>query len=57
MLYFTYYLLVLAGLPPGIIGLVAKVVALRPAVDAGHQCPITMTNAAIATLLIEPTLA
>ena len=28
-------LLVLAGLPPGIIGLVAKVVALRPAVDAG----------------------
>jgi NADH-quinone oxidoreductase subunit N len=26
---------VLAGLPPGIIGLVAKVVALRPAVDAG----------------------
>ena len=27
-------LLVLAGLPPGIIGLVAKVVALRPAVDA-----------------------
>ena len=28
-------LLVLAGLPPGIIGLVAKVVALGPAVDAG----------------------
>ncbi len=28
-------LLVLAGLPPGIIGLVAKVVALKPAVDAG----------------------
>ena len=28
-------LLVLAGLPPGVIGLVAKVVALRPAVDAG----------------------
>ena len=28
-------LLVLAGLPPGIIGLVAKVVALRPAVEAG----------------------
>ena len=28
-------LLVLAGLPPGIVGLVAKVVALRPAVDAG----------------------
>ena len=27
-------LLVLAGLPPGVIGLVAKVVALRPAVDA-----------------------
>lgn len=28
-------LLVLAGLPPGVIGLVAKVVALRPAVEAG----------------------
>jgi NADH-quinone oxidoreductase subunit N len=28
-------LLVLAGLPPGIVGLVAKVVALRPAVEAG----------------------
>lgn len=28
-------LLVLAGLPPGVIGLVAKVVALRPAVSAG----------------------
>jgi NADH-quinone oxidoreductase subunit N len=28
-------LLVLAGLPPGVIGLVAKVVALGPAVDAG----------------------
>jgi NADH-quinone oxidoreductase subunit N len=28
-------LLVLAGLPPGILGLVAKVVALRPAVHAG----------------------
>ncbi|GAA4119657.1 NADH-quinone oxidoreductase subunit N [Knoellia locipacati] len=28
-------LLVLAGLPPGVIGLVAKVVALRPAVAAG----------------------
>lgn len=28
-------LLVLAGLPPGIIGLVAKVTALRPVVDAG----------------------
>ncbi len=27
-------LLVLAGLPPGVVGLVAKVVALRPAVDA-----------------------
>ena len=31
----AFALLVLAGLPPGIIGLVAKVVALRPAVDAG----------------------
>jgi NADH-quinone oxidoreductase subunit N len=31
----AFSLLVLAGLPPGIIGLVAKVVALRPAVDAG----------------------
>ena len=28
-------LLVLAGLPPGLVGLVAKVVALAPAVDAG----------------------
>lgn len=28
-------LLVLAGLPPGVIGLVAKVAALRPVVDAG----------------------
>ncbi|KGN38263.1 NADH-quinone oxidoreductase subunit N [Knoellia subterranea] len=28
-------LLVLAGLPPGVIGLVAKIVALRPAVSAG----------------------
>lgn len=28
-------LLVLAGLPPGVIGLVAKVVALRPAISAG----------------------
>ncbi|MEO6021274.1 MAG: proton-conducting transporter membrane subunit [Knoellia sp.] len=28
-------LLVLAGLPPGVIGLVAKVVALRPAITAG----------------------
>ena len=31
----AFALLVLAGLPPGIIGLVAKVVALSPAVDAG----------------------
>ena len=31
----AFALLVLAGLPPGIIGLVAKVVALRPAVEAG----------------------
>ena len=31
----AFALLVLAGLPPGIIGLVAKVVALRPAVSAG----------------------
>ena len=31
----AFALLVLAGLPPGILGLVAKVVALRPAVDAG----------------------
>lgn len=29
-------LLTLAGLPPGIVGLVAKVVALRPAVEAGQ---------------------
>jgi NADH-quinone oxidoreductase subunit N len=28
-------LLALAGLPPGVVGLVAKVVALRPVVDAG----------------------
>lgn len=28
-------LLVLAGLPPGVVGLVVKVLALRPAVDAG----------------------
>jgi putative acyl-CoA dehydrogenase len=25
--------------------------------EAGHQCPITMTNAAVATLLLEPDLA
>src|SRR5262249_33130895 len=25
--------------------------------EAGHQCPITMTNAAVPTLLIEPELA
>ena len=31
----AFALLVLAGLPPGVIGLVAKVVALTPAVDAG----------------------
>ena len=31
----AFALLVLAGLPPGIIGLVAKVVALRPVVSAG----------------------
>ena len=31
----AFALLVLAGLPPGVIGLVAKVVALRPAVSAG----------------------
>ena len=31
----AFALLVLAGLPPGIIGLVAKVVALRPAVEEG----------------------
>ena len=31
----AFALLVLAGLPPGIIGLVTKVVALRPAVDEG----------------------
>ncbi len=31
----AFALLVLAGLPPGIIGLVAKVVALRPVVGAG----------------------
>ena len=31
----AFALLVLAGLPPGIIGLVAKVVALSPVVDAG----------------------
>lgn len=31
----AFALLVLAGLPPGVIGLVAKVVALRPAVEQG----------------------
>lgn len=31
----TFALLVFAGLPPGILGLVAKVLALRPVVDAG----------------------
>ena len=25
--------------------------------EAGHQCPITMTNAAVPTLLLEPELA
>ncbi|GAA4407514.1 hypothetical protein GCM10023168_23660 [Fodinibacter luteus] len=31
----AFALLVLAGLPPGVVGLVAKVVALRPVVDEG----------------------
>jgi putative acyl-CoA dehydrogenase len=25
--------------------------------EAGHQCPVTMTNASVSTLLLEPTLA
>lgn len=40
-------LLVLAGLPPGIIGLVAKVVALRPAVDAGLWPLVLVAVAAV----------
>lgn len=42
-------LLVLAGLPPGIIGLVAKVVALRPVVDAALW-PLALT-AVVAVVL------
>lgn len=42
-------LLVLAGLPPGVVGLVAKVVALRPAVDAG-QWPLVVV-AVVAVVL------
>jgi NADH-quinone oxidoreductase subunit N len=45
----AFALLVLAGLPPGIIGLVAKVVALRPAVDAGLW-PLALT-AVVAVVL------
>lgn len=61
-------LLVLAGLPPGIIGLVAKVVALRPAVDAGLWPLVLVAVAAVvlgiavylrwfALLLAEPAAA
>ena len=39
----------LAGLPPGIVGLVAKVVALGPAVDAGLW-PLALT-AVVAVVL------
>lgn len=45
----AFALLVLAGLPPGIIGLVAKVVALRPAVEEG-QWPLAVV-AVIAVVL------
>ena len=55
----------LAGLPPGIIGLMAKVAALRPAVDAGlwWLAVVAVVNAVIgiavyvrwvAVLLVEP---
>lgn len=40
-------LLVLAGLPPGIIGLVAKVVALGPAVDAGLWALVAVAVVAV----------
>ena len=45
----AFALLVLAGLPPGIVGLVAKVVALRPAVDA-QLWPLALT-AVVAVVL------
>lgn len=42
-------LLALAGLPPGVVGLVAKVVALRPVVESGLWVPaaIAVVNAVI----------
>ncbi|HYN28332.1 MAG TPA: proton-conducting transporter membrane subunit [Dermatophilaceae bacterium] len=42
-------LLVLAGLPPGIIGLVAKVLVLRPLVDAGRW-PLALVGVVAAVL-------
>ena len=45
----AFALLVLAGLPPGVIGLVAKVVALRPAVGA-QLWPLTLV-AVVAVVL------
>ena len=40
-----FALLCLAGLPPGVVGLVAKVVAVRPLVDAGAW-PLALIAAA-----------
>jgi NADH-quinone oxidoreductase subunit N len=43
-----FALLCLAGLPPGLVGLVAKVVAVRPLVDAGVWWPAVVAAANVA---------
>ena len=48
----AFALLVLAGLPPGVVGLIAKIIALRPLTTTAHQAlPIVAVLAVMAVAL------